>query len=106
MGPQLTVDQRQLARRLSAKGLSFREISRWVGAQWGVVRSVMRGESNRPVRSDSWRPGPGRPTSADREEVAHRLRMKHARPDARCSVIRLHTPLEQRQPPGVRSLIA
>src|SRR5512133_3695812 len=74
MGPHLTMEQRQLARRLSARGLSLREIGRQVGCSHEVVRAVVRRESKRPVRSDSWRPGPGRLTLADREEISLGLR--------------------------------
>jgi transposase, IS30 family len=74
MRPHLTMEQRQLARWLSAKGLSLREIGRQVGCSHEVVRSVVRRESKRPVRSDSWRPGPGRLTLADREEISLGLR--------------------------------
>src|SRR5690348_10292954 len=74
MRPHLTVEQRQLARRLSAKGMSLREIGRQVGCSHEVVRSVVRRESKRPVRSDAWRPGPGRLTLADREEISLGLR--------------------------------
>jgi transposase, IS30 family len=70
----LTVEQRQLARRLSARGLSLREIGRQVGCSHEVVRSVVRRESKRPVRSDPWRPGPGRLTLPDREEISLGLR--------------------------------
>jgi IS30 family transposase len=57
MSAHLTVEQRQLARRLSAKGLSLREIGRQVGCSHEVVRTVVRRDSKRPLRSDSWRPG-------------------------------------------------
>src|SRR4051812_17362727 len=70
----LTVEQRQLARRLSARGLSLREIGRQVGCSHEIVRSVVRRESKRPVRSDLWRPGPGRLSLADREEISLGLR--------------------------------
>jgi transposase, IS30 family len=70
----LTMEQRQLARRLSAKGLSLREIGRQVGCSHEVVRSVVRRESKRPLRSAPWRPGPGRLTLADREEISLGLR--------------------------------
>jgi transposase, IS30 family len=73
MTAHLTVEQRQLARRLSAKGLSLREVGRQVGCSHEVVRAVVRRESRRPVRSDPWRPGPGRLTLADREEISLRL---------------------------------
>ncbi|MFI6333186.1 IS30 family transposase [Micromonospora chersina] len=74
MATHLTVEQRQLARRLSARGLSLREIGRHVGCSHEVVRAVVRRESKRPVRSDPWEPGPGRLTLADREEISLGLR--------------------------------
>ena len=74
MTAHLTVEQRQLARRLSAKGLSLREIGRQVGCSHEVVRAVVRRDSKRPVRSDPWEPGPGRLTLADREEISLGLR--------------------------------
>jgi transposase, IS30 family len=74
MRPHLSMEQRQTARRLSAKGMSSREIGRQVGCSHEVVRTVVRRESKRPVRSDSWRPGPGRLTLADREEISLGLR--------------------------------
>jgi IS30 family transposase len=64
------MEQRRLARRLSAKGMSLREIGRQVGCSHEVVRTVVRRESKRPVRSDSWRPRPGRLTLADRKEIS------------------------------------
>lgn len=74
MATHLTVEQRQLARRLSARGLSLREIGRQVGCSHEVVRAVVRRESKRPVRSEPWEPGPGRLTLADREEISLGLR--------------------------------
>jgi IS30 family transposase len=74
MSAHLTVEQRQLARRLSARGLSLREIGRQVGCSHEVVRAVVRRDSKRPVRSDPWQPGPGRLTVADREEISLGLR--------------------------------
>ena len=70
MAAHLTVDQRSLARRLSAKGLSLREIGRQVGCSHEVVRAIVRRDSKRPVRSDPWQPGPGRLSLADREEIS------------------------------------
>jgi Helix-turn-helix domain len=74
MTAHLTVEQRRLARRLHAKGLSLREIGRQVGCSHEVVRTVVRRESKRPVRSQPWQPGPGRLTLADREEISLGLR--------------------------------
>ncbi len=78
MRPHLTVEQRQLARRLSLKGMSLREVGRQVGCSHEVVRSVVRRDSKRPVRSEAWRPGPGRLTLADREEISLGLRGGHS----------------------------
>jgi helix-turn-helix protein len=78
MTVHLTVEQRQLARRLSAIGLSLREIGRQVGCSHEVVRTVVRRDSKTPVRSDSWQPGPGRLTLADREEIGLGLLLRGA----------------------------
>jgi transposase, IS30 family len=74
MRPHLTMEQRRLARRLNAKGLSLREIGRQVGCCHEVVRTIVRRESKRPVRSDAWQPGAGRLRLADREEISLGLR--------------------------------
>ena len=69
MGPHLRMEQRQLALRLKARGLSLREIGPQVGCSHQGVALVVRGASRRPVRQDGWVPGPGRLTLADREEI-------------------------------------
>ena len=74
MTVHLTMEQRQLARRLHAKGLSLREIGRQVDCSHEVVRTVVRRDSKRPVRSEPWQPGPGRLSLADREEISLGLR--------------------------------
>src|SRR3954463_10566588 len=48
MTAHLTMEQRQLARRLHAKGLSLREGGRQVGCSHEVVRTVVRRDSERP----------------------------------------------------------
>ena len=74
MRPHLTVEQRQLALRLKASGLSLREIGPHVGCSHQSVALIARHESRRPVRRDGWAPGPGRLTLADREEIILGLR--------------------------------
>jgi IS30 family transposase len=69
MRAHLTVEQRQLALRLRAKGLSLREIGAQVGCSHQGVALVVQSASRRPVRPDGWVPGPGRLTLADREEI-------------------------------------
>jgi transposase, IS30 family len=69
MRPHLTVEQRRLALRLKARGLSLREIGPQVGCSHQGVALIVRHDSRRPVRRDGWVPGPGRLTLADREEI-------------------------------------
>jgi transposase, IS30 family len=69
MRPHLTVEQRRLALRLKARGLSLREIGPQVGCSHQGVALIVRYAARRPVRHDGWVPGPGRLTLADREEI-------------------------------------
>ena len=69
MRVHLTVEQRRLALRLRARGLSLREIGPQVGCSHQGVALIVRQASRRPVRRDGWVPGPGRLTLADREEI-------------------------------------
>jgi IS30 family transposase len=68
------VEQRRLALRLKARGLSLREIGPQVGCSHQCVALIARQASRRPVRRDGWVPGPGRLTLADREEITLGLR--------------------------------
>lgn len=76
MRPHLTVEQRQLALRLKARGLSLREIGPQVGCSHQGVALIVRHASRRPVRRDGWVPGPGRLTLAD-EVAANGGRAQH-----------------------------
>ena len=69
MRVHLTVEQRRLALRLRARGLSLREIGPQVGCSHQGVALIVRQASRRLVRADGWVPGPGRLTLADREEI-------------------------------------
>jgi IS30 family transposase len=69
MRPHLTVEQRQLALRLKARGLSLREIGFQVGCSHQAVALIVSHASRRPLRWDGWVPGQGRLTLADREEI-------------------------------------
>ncbi len=71
MVTHLTVEQRQLALRLRAKGLSLRQIGPQVGCSHELVRIIARGGPTRPQRKvDPWLPGPGRLRLCDREEIS------------------------------------
>ena len=69
MTAHLTAEQRQLALRLKARGLSLREIGSQVGCSHQGVALIARRSPRRSVRPDRWVPGPGRLTLADREEI-------------------------------------
>jgi IS30 family transposase len=74
MRAHLTVEQRQLALQLKARGLSLREIGPQVGCSHQGVALIVRRAARRPVRADGWVPGPGRLTLAGREEITLGLR--------------------------------
>jgi IS30 family transposase len=68
MAPRLTVDQRQVARQLKARGWSLRAIAAEVGCSHESVRIL---ERRRDIDApEGWTPGPGRLTLADREEIS------------------------------------
>jgi transposase, IS30 family len=70
MAPHLTVEQRQLALRLRARGLPLRAIGPQAGCSAELVRVIARQARRRPARRDGWVPGPGRLTLAGREEIS------------------------------------
>ena len=74
MRAHLTVEQRQLALRLKARGLSLREIGPQVSCSHQGVALIVRRAARRPVRAGGWVPGPGRLTLDGREEITLGLR--------------------------------
>jgi transposase, IS30 family len=71
MVAHLSVEQRQLALRLKARGLPLRQIGREVGCSHELVRILARGGPRRQQRAvDPWVPGPGWLMRADREEIS------------------------------------
>jgi transposase, IS30 family len=74
MSPRLTVEQRQLALRLRARGLSLRAVAAQVGCTHKCVRLIVVQVPRRAVRGGGWAPGPGRLTLAEREEIIVGLR--------------------------------
>src|SRR2546429_5627378 len=67
--PHLTVEQRQLALRLKARGWTLREIGPQVDCAFATVGRIAGRGSRRPGRGDGWVPGPGGLTLADREVI-------------------------------------
>jgi transposase, IS30 family len=70
MAARLSVDQRRLARRLSARGWSLRQVAVEVGCSYESIRLLVGPGRDRPGRLDEWVPGPGRLTLAEREEIS------------------------------------
>ncbi len=71
MVAHLTKEQRQLALRLNARGLSTRQIGPQVGCSHQEVWLLVRGAPGRPQpNAVVWVPGPGRLTLGDREEIS------------------------------------
>ncbi len=68
MAMQLTHEQRQLARRLRAQGLSSSDIGRCIGCSGANVFYILKG-SKRDGSLESWTPRAGRLTLEDREEI-------------------------------------
>ena len=70
MAPRLTVEQRRMARRLSAEGWSLREIARQVACSHEAVRLVLEEKQTHVVKAHSWAPAAGRLGMAEREEIS------------------------------------
>jgi transposase, IS30 family len=70
MPAHLTAEQRQLALRLKARGLSLRQIGPQVGCSHEQVRIIARQAPRRPVYHSGWSPRPGRLSLAGREEIS------------------------------------
>src|SRR5262249_50281290 len=70
MPTHLTAEQRQLALRLKARGLSLRQIGPQVGCSHEQVRIIARQAPRRTVHHSGWSPRPGRLSLADREEIS------------------------------------
>lgn len=65
----MTFEQRQMALRLRAKGLTLREIGRAIGATSGGVCDVVNGQRLSEGRPFGWTPAPGRLSVDDREKI-------------------------------------
>ena len=68
MRGHLTNEQKQLAFRLNAHGMSLVEIGRQVGCSAPMVGLMVRGQFRQGI-TDDWAPRPGRLTIQDREQV-------------------------------------
>jgi IS30 family transposase len=67
--PHMTIEQRQMAHRLRAKGLTLRAIAREIGASDGGICDVLNNKRAKVGTDDRWVPAPGRLSAEDREEI-------------------------------------
>jgi IS30 family transposase len=65
-GLRLTAEQRRMIRRLSAEGLSLRQVARQVSCLREGVNFVLRGHQSRYTRP-AWEPAQGRLSVSERE---------------------------------------
>ena len=63
-----------MARRLRAKGLSFKEIARELNVSLDLARATRYQKQVRPGRPDGWEPAPGRLSAEEREDIMIGLR--------------------------------
>jgi IS30 family transposase len=66
---QMTREQKQMVRRLKAKGMSYRQIERDVGCSMGSIAVTLRGDQVRPGKIDEWSPAAGRLSAEEREDI-------------------------------------
>ncbi len=72
--PHMTAEQRAMALRLKARGLNFKEIGEEIDPSLQTAWNVVMKAPTRTVKPFSWKPGPGRLTIAEREEISLALR--------------------------------
>jgi len=69
-GPhRMTREQKQMARRLKAKGLTLKAIARDLNCSLDLVTTSVYFQREGTGRPDRWAPAPGRLSSEDREEI-------------------------------------
>jgi transposase, IS30 family len=70
MGAQyMTREQKQMARRLKAKGLKLKEIARELNCSMGLVQASVYRQGPQVGLPDAWTPAPGRLRAEEREEI-------------------------------------
>jgi len=70
----MTQTQKQMARRLRAKGLKIKEIARELNYTADAIRVTVRDRQCRDGKPDEWSPAPGRLSAQEREEILLGLR--------------------------------
>jgi IS30 family transposase len=65
----MTREQKQMARRLKAKGLTLKAIARDLSCSLDLVTTSVYGQREGTGRPDRWTPAPGRLSAEEREEI-------------------------------------
>jgi IS30 family transposase len=65
----MTREQKQMARRLKAKGLTLKEIARELGCSLALAAASVYVQAEGTGRPDRWTPAPGRLSAEEREEI-------------------------------------
>jgi transposase, IS30 family len=65
----MTAEQKQMARRLRAKGLAHREIAKDLNVTQGLVKATLWAKKRQVGRPDPWTPAPGRLRAEEREDI-------------------------------------
>ena len=65
----MTREQKQMARRLKAKGLKLREIARELSCSMALVKISVYAQGEEAGKPDHWTPAPGRLSADEREEI-------------------------------------
>jgi IS30 family transposase len=73
MAAHLTIQQRQLARKLRRDGKTVREVAVEIGCSLRTVKRVTHGPGRREAQRIEWSPGCSRLLLADREEISRGL---------------------------------
>ena len=69
MALHMTYEQKQMVRRLHAKGLTIRAIAKEIGYTPNVVHLTTTGTQVKPGRPDEWTPRPDRLRADEREDI-------------------------------------
>ena len=70
MGPHhMTLEQKRMARRLKAKGLTLKEIARELSCLLPLVTASVYSQGDSVGMPDRWTPAPGRLSAEEREEI-------------------------------------
>ena len=65
----MTREQKQMARRLKAKGLKLKEIAREINCSYTLVKVSVYEQGDATGKPDRWTPAPGRLSAEEREEI-------------------------------------